>query len=67
MLWKKEGNKVDLWFSEFHTPHVKLSIQVSRHVYQEVSAFQQIDVFDTPEFGRILIAISLILSAKSCA
>ena len=54
MLWKKGENKVDLWFSEFHTPHVKLSIQVSRHVYQEVSAFQQIDVFDTPEFGRIL-------------
>ncbi|MDO4432392.1 MAG: polyamine aminopropyltransferase [Aerococcaceae bacterium] len=45
---------MDLWFSEFHTPHVKLSIQVKEHLYHAKSEFQQIDVFDTPEFGRML-------------
>jgi len=45
---------MDLWFSEFHTPDVKLSIKVDRQLYSGKSAFQQIDVFDSPELGRFL-------------
>lgn len=45
---------MDLWFSEFHTPDVKHSIRVTRHLYSERSGYQQIDIFDTPEFGRVL-------------
>ncbi len=45
---------MDLWFSEFHTPDVKHSIRVTRHLYSGRSDYQQIDVFDTPEFGRVL-------------
>ncbi len=45
---------MELWFSEFHAPDVKHSIRVDRHLYSEKSDFQQIDIFDTPEFGRVL-------------
>ena len=45
---------MDLWFSEFHAPDVKHSIRVTRHLYSQKSNYQQIDVFDTPEFGRVL-------------
>lgn len=45
---------MELWFSEFHTPDVKHSIRVNRHLYSGKSDYQQIDVFDTPEFGRVL-------------
>ncbi len=45
---------MDLWFSEFHTPDVKHSIRVTRHLYSKRSEYQQIDIFDTPEFGRVL-------------
>ena len=45
---------MDLWFSEFHAPDVKHSIRVTRHFYSQKSNYQQIDVFDTPEFGRVL-------------
>ena len=45
---------MDLWFSEFHTDDVKNSIRVTRHLYSEKSDYQQIDIFDTPEFGRVL-------------
>ena len=45
---------MELWFSEFHTPDVKHSIKVRRHLYSKVSDFQQIDIFETPEFGRVL-------------
>ena len=44
----------DLWFSEYHTPDVRFSIRVSRQLYYEQSAYQQIAVFDSPEFGRFL-------------
>lgn len=45
---------MEIWFSEFHTPDVKHSIRVNRHLYSEKSSYQQIDIFDTPEFGRVL-------------
>lgn len=45
---------MELWFSEFHTPDVKHSIRVNRHLYSKKSDYQQIDIFDTPEFGRVL-------------
>ena len=45
---------MDLWFSEFHAPDVKHSIRVSRHLYSGKSEYQQIDIFETPEFGKVL-------------
>ncbi len=45
---------MELWFTEKHTPHVKLSIQVDRQLYSGQSPFQRIDVFSSPEFGRFL-------------
>lgn len=45
---------MELWFSEFHTPDVKNSIRISRHIYSERSDYQQIDIFESREFGRIL-------------
>ena len=45
---------MDFWFSEKQTKNVKLSIRVDRQLYSGHSDFQRIDVFDTPEFGRVL-------------
>ncbi len=46
---------MELWFSEPHTPDVKLSIKVDRQLYCGESEYQRIDVFESPEFGRILV------------
>lgn len=46
---------MELWFSEPHTPNVKLSIRVDRQLYSGKSEFQRIDVFESPEFGRFLV------------
>jgi len=46
---------MDLWYSEFHTDNVKLSIKVDRHVLTKQSHYQRIDIFDSPEFGRFLV------------
>ena len=45
---------MELWFTERHTPNVKLSIKVNRQLYSCQSDFQRIDVFDSPEFGKFL-------------
>ncbi len=46
---------MEFWFSEMHTPDAKLSIRVDKQLYSGQSAFQRIDVFESPEFGRFLI------------
>lgn len=46
---------MELWFSEPHTPNVKLSIKVDKQLYSGQSEFQRIDVFESPEFGRFLV------------
>ncbi|MGN0308598.1 MAG: polyamine aminopropyltransferase [Lachnospiraceae bacterium] len=45
---------MEMWFSEFHAPDVKHSIRVNRHLYSKKSDYQQIDIFETPEFGKVL-------------
>jgi len=42
------------WFSEFHTKDVKLSLKVNKQLFSQRSDYQQIDVFETAEFGRVL-------------
>lgn len=46
---------MEMWFSEFHTKDVKHSLRVTRHLYAKKSDYQQIDIFETPEFGRVLV------------
>ena len=46
---------MDLWYSEYHTDDVRFSIRVNKQLCCEQSEFQRIDIFDSPEFGRILV------------
>ena len=46
---------MELWFTERHTPNVKFSIRVDRQLYSGESDLQRIDVFESKEFGRILV------------
>jgi len=52
---------MELWFSEPHTPDVKLSIRVDRQLYSGQSELQQIEVFESPEFGRFLVLDGYIM------
>jgi spermidine synthase len=46
---------VQLWFSEIHTPYVRLDMQIERHLFSGQSDFQRIDIYESREFGRVLI------------
>ncbi len=52
---------MELWYSEQHTPNVKFSIKVNRTLYTSHSGIQQIDVFDSKEFGRFLTLDGLMM------
>ena len=52
---------MELWFTENHTDNVKFSMRVERHIVSVKSDFQKIDVFDTPEFGRVLVIDDYIM------
>jgi spermidine synthase len=56
---------MDYWFREMHTDNVALSVRVKKQLFSGVSEFQQIDVFDSEEFGRFLTSNgSVIFSEK---
>lgn len=44
-----------LWYTEQHTNYVRFSIKLDRQLFSGNSDFQRIDVFDSYEFGRILV------------
>ncbi len=52
---------MDLWFSEPHTPDVKMSIRIDRQLHSEQSEFQRIDIFESKEFGRFLTLDGLMM------
>lgn len=46
---------MELWFTENHTDYARFSMKVKEHLFTDKSEFQQVDVFDTYEFGKVLI------------
>ncbi|MCD8118478.1 MAG: polyamine aminopropyltransferase [Lachnospiraceae bacterium] len=45
---------MDMWFSEIHTPNIKLSVRVDRQLYSARSEYQRIDIFESKELGKFL-------------
>ena len=46
---------MELWFTENHTESVRFSIKIREHLVSEKSEFQQIDILESEELGRILV------------
>ena len=52
---------MQLTFTEKHTAHVGLCIDIDQQLYCAQSDFQRIDVFETIEFGRILTLDGILM------
>ena len=52
---------MDLWYSEYYSDNVRFGIKVKKHIFSDKSDFQQVDVFDSYEFGRTLTLDGLIM------
>ena len=46
---------MELWFSEIHTQNVRLDIKLNRHLFSGQSEYQRVDIYESLEYGRILI------------
>jgi len=46
---------MDLWYTEQHAKDVRFSIKVDKQLKSAQSEFQRIDIFQSQEFGRILV------------
>ncbi len=55
---------MDLWYSEYHAPTVKFSIQVKSQLHHEVTEHQTIFVFDSEEFGRFFTLDGYIMMTE---
>ncbi len=52
---------MELWYTEEHTNDVRFSIKVDKHIYTNKSEFQQIDVFESKEFGKFFTLDGLMM------
>ena len=46
---------MELWYTDEHTSDVRFSIKASVQIASKKSAVQQIDILDTPAYGRVLV------------
>ena len=61
----KGVEEMELWYKEEHSPNVKFSIKVDKHLYSHTSRFQRIDIMESNEFGRFLtLDSSMMLTEK---
>lgn len=52
---------MELWYTEEHTENARFGIKIKEQLYSAKSDFQQIDVFDSYEFGKILTLDGLMM------
>lgn len=52
---------MELWFTEEWTKDVRFSIKVKEHLHTEKSPFQQIDFFDSDEFGKFFTLDGVVM------
>ncbi|MCQ2074066.1 MAG: polyamine aminopropyltransferase [Bacteroidaceae bacterium] len=55
---------MDFWFSELHTKDVKFSIRVDKHIFSEENDYNRIDIFESPEYGRVLTVDGYIIMTE---
>ncbi|NLC26819.1 MAG: polyamine aminopropyltransferase [Fastidiosipila sp.] len=52
---------MELWFEEHNTDDVHFSLRVKKQLFSQKSDFQQIDLYDSYEFGRVLVMDGAIM------
>ncbi len=55
---------MELWYKEYHTPGVAFCLKVKETLFSGRSSYQDIQVIDTWEFGRILLLDGLVMISQ---
>ncbi len=52
---------MDLWYTEKHSDNVGITIKTTQTLFSGKSAFQQLDIVETLEFGRMMLLDGLVM------
>ncbi len=52
---------MDLWYTEKHSENVGITMKASRTLFSGKSEFQQLDIIDTLEYGRMMLLDGLVM------
>lgn len=55
---------MEIWFSQKDTENVKTSVRVDKQLFSSQSEYQRIDVFQSQEFGRMIVLDGEIIFPK---
>lgn len=56
---------MDIWFSQMDTDNVKTSIRVDKQLFSGQSEYQRIDVFQSNEFGKMIVLDGEIIFSEA--
>ena len=56
---------MDIWFSQMDTENVKTSIRVDKQLFSAASEYQRIDVFESKEFGKMIVLDGEIIFSEA--
>lgn len=52
---------MDMWYTEKHSENVGITMKVSRTLFSGKSEFQQLDIVETLEYGRMMLLDGLVM------
>jgi spermidine synthase len=52
---------MDLWYTEKHSDNVGITMKVTKTLFSGVSEFQQLEIVDTLEYGRMMLLDGLVM------
>jgi spermidine synthase len=55
---------MDLWYTEYHTRHVGLTLRVKETLFVSQTEYQTIEVLDTEDYGRVLLLDGLVMTTQ---
>jgi len=55
---------MDMWYTEKHSKDVGITLRVTRTLFSGKSEFQQLDIVDTPEYGRMMLLDGLVMCTE---
>ena len=54
-----------IWFSQMDTDNVKTSVKVDKQLFSGESEYQRIDVFESKEFGKMIVLDGEIIFSEA--
>ena len=52
---------MDLWYTEKHSENVGITMKISKTLFSGASEFQQLEILDTLEYGRMMLLDGLVM------